>query len=202
MTQQNPEPNPAPGAAGAPQEPAPQTTPPPWGDDANFDADKAKKLISDLRADKEKLSAREVLTDDQKAKLAEYDKWAEASKTEAQRQAEELNRWQSQATQWRDQAVAARIQALATTNFADPSDAVGALDAGKYLDSGGQIDEAAIKADLAALLEQKPHWGRPSDGSTTQAPRVPLPNLVQGAGGTPTANPAAEFAAIFQSQLR
>lgn len=179
--------------------PEPQT--PPWGEDENFDPERAWKLIQDLRADKEKLTARPALTDEQQQQLAEYKKLVEASKTDQERQAEELSRWQTDAQKWRGEAVAARVQALAAIDFTDPSDAVAAVDPNSYIDAGGQIDEAAIQRDLAAVLERKPHWRRTSDG--IPAPRVPAPNPAQGAGGGSTpADPASQFAAILQAQMR
>ncbi len=137
-----------------------------------------------------------------KPKLAEYDKLVEASKTDLERKAEEVTRWQTDAEKWRTAAVSARIEALAAPDFADPSDAATALaDPGKYLDAGGQINEAAIKTELTALLERKPHWRR---NESNPAPRAPAPNYAQGSGvdGKAAANPAAEFAAILHSQLK
>lgn len=131
--------------------------------------------------------------------LAELEQLRAANKTEAERQAEELSRWQAEAGKWRTDAIGNRIQALAT-DFADPSDAASALDPAQYLDAGGQINEDAIKADLADLLTRKPHWRR-GDG-TAPAPRPPAPNYAQGSGGgRAAADPAAEFAAVIQSQL-
>lgn len=203
MTVPTPEPTTDPQAGSTPTTPdaTPQASTPPWGSDTDFNPEKAWNLIQGLKADKEKLSAREFLTDDQKAKLAEFDRLAEASKTDQERQAEELARWQKDAQKWRGEAVTARVQALAA-DFADPSDAVTAVDPSTYLDASGQIDEDAIKRDLDALLERKPHWRRSPDGSTAPAPRVPAPHQAQGASGKPSAaNPAAEFAAILQGQM-
>lgn len=124
-----------------------------------------------------------------------------ANQTEAERQAQELTRWQSEAEKWRTAAVGNRVQALAA-DFADPSDAVSSpefADLGKYLDAGGQIDEAAIQADLAALLERKPHWRRPEGA---QGPRLPAPNPAQGTSGRTAATPGEEFGAILRGQLR
>jgi len=194
-----------PAAPAAPADPAappaaePQT--PPWGEEENFDPDRAWKLIQDLRADKERLSTRPAMTAEQQQQLAEYQRLVEASKTDQERQAEELTRWQADAQKWRTEAVTARVQAIAAPDFADPSDAIGAVDPNTYIDAGGQIDEAAIQRDLAAVLERKPHWRRTSDGQ--QAPRVPAPNPAQGAGGGSTpADPASQFAAILQAQMR
>lgn len=123
-----------------------------------------------------------------------------ANQTVEQKQAEELTRWQTETQTWRTAAVGNRIQALASTDFADASDAVAALSSKNYLDAGGQIDEAAIKADLDELLTAKPHWARPEG---TSAPRVPAPNPHQGTPGTPVAaDPRQAFASVMQQALR
>lgn len=138
---------------------------------------------------------------DAEPKLAEYDRLVEASKTDLERKTEEITRWQSEAEKWRTTSVASRIEAMAAVDFADPSDAATALaDPAKYLDAGGQVNETAIQADLAALLERKPHWRR-QDGQP--APRVPAPNHAQGSGvgGRSAPDPAAEFGAFLTGQL-
>jgi hypothetical protein len=126
----------------------------------------------------------------------------EASKSELERAREELNRWQTEASTWRTAAVSSRVERLAADAFADPSDALAAIpDPGKYLGAGGDIDEAAIKADLDALLERKPHWRRPAEQAAPTT-RVPAPNYAQGAGGGKSAaDPASELASILRSQL-
>ena len=58
-------------------EAAPPATPP-WGSDDEFDPQKAWNLIQGLKADKEKLSARPVLTDEMQAELAEWQRLKEA----------------------------------------------------------------------------------------------------------------------------
>lgn len=138
---------------------------------------------------------------DAEPKISEYDRLIEASKSDLERKAEEAARWQQEATQWRTAAVSSRIHSLAG-DFADPEDAVSTLAAeGKYLDAGGVIDDTAIKADLAALLDRKPHWRRPQD---TTKPRVPAPNAHQGSGnsGKSGTDPRQEFAALLQAGLR
>jgi hypothetical protein len=114
---------------------------------------------------------------------------------------EEATRWQTEAETWRTKAVSSRVETLAAADFADPSDALAAIDPAKYLGAGGEIDEAAIKADLAALLERKPHWRRASDSAART--RIPAPNPAQGSGvnGKAAADPATEFAAILRAQL-
>lgn len=170
---------------------------PPWGSEQEFNPEKAWKLIQDLRADKEKLSARPVLDDTAKQRLEEYDRLVEASKTDLERKTEEVARWQTEAERWRAASVKSQIQALAAVEFADPTDAVNALDPAKYLDAGGDVNTEAIKTDLAALLDAKPHYRRP------EGARLPAPNLNQGSGanGKTAGDPAQEFAAILGAQL-
>lgn len=172
---------------------------PPWGDD--FDAERAWNLVKNLREDNSRLKARPALTDEQQQKLTEWDRLERASKTELERAREESTRWQTEASTWRTAAVSSRVERLAADAFTDPSDALAAIpDPGKYLGAGGEIDEAAIRADLDALLERKPHWRRTGE-TPAPAPRVPAPNHAQGAAGGQAADPAAQFAAIIRSQL-
>jgi hypothetical protein len=184
------------------QTPEPQAGPeqneqqPPWGDD--FDAEKAWKLVQNLRSDKEKLASRPTLDDDAARKLAEYDRLEQASKTDLERKTEELNRWQTEALRWQKDAVSARVEALAATDFADPSDAIHSLDPAKYLGAGGEIDTNAIKTDLAALLDAKPHYRRVTEPA---GPRTPAPNPAQGRAGGPASSPAEQFAALITQQL-
>jgi hypothetical protein len=140
--------------------------------------------------------------DTYKAAAAELEQIKAANQTEAERLTSDLNRWQTEAETWRKAAVGNRIEALASTDFADPSDAISALSGTDYLDAGGQIDEARIRADLAEVLERKPHWRRPEGQTAPASPRNPAPNAAQGSGGgRPVADPAAEFASILQGQL-
>lgn len=65
----------------------------------------------------------------------------------------------------RDLALA-KVEALATGVFADPDDAVTRLSkrVDDLLDRDGKPDPKAIKAELAELLEEKPHWGVKKQG--------------------------------------
>lgn len=168
-------PTPAAPAAQEPVATAPEAAAPPWGDD--FDADKAWKLVQNLRADKESLSKREVLTPEAKAKLAEYDRLEQASQTELERyqKAAETNAARAQALL--DRTVNAEVKAAAQ-GFADPEDAAAFLDLKTYATESGDVDSERIKADLADLLARKPHLGK------SPANRVPAPNPAQGASGS------------------
>jgi hypothetical protein len=159
---------------------------PPWGED--FDAEKAWKLVQNLRSDKETLSKRETLTPEQKAKLAEYDKVLESQKTAEQKAQDALAAAEKRAESLIQRSVSAEIKALAADGFADPADAAVFLgDLTKYA-SGDDVDTASIKADLADLLARKPHLGKSPEN------RTPAPNPAQGtsAGGSPTPSQLTE----------
>lgn len=163
---------------------APPAAKPPWGDD--FDAEKAWKLVEGLRSDKEKLAAREFLTPEQKTKLAEYDRLEAASKTELEKAQEAASKATERINAVTQRAVTAEVKALAADKFADPSDAAAFLDLKKYSKEDGDIDTAAIAADLADLIEKKPHLGKPAGPAD---PRAPRPNPAQGASGSGAAEP-------------
>lgn len=136
-------------------------------------------------------------------KLAEYEQMRQSQLTDQQRQSEELTRWQSEAERWRSASIGSKIEALAAPDFEFPADAVGQLDASKYLDAGGVIDEAAIKSDLADLLQRRPNWARQQPNQTLATPRLPAPNSAQGTSGKAAPNsPAEQLASILQAQLK
>ncbi len=113
---------------------------PPWG--ADFDAERAWKLVQDLRSDKEKLAARPVLTEEQKTALAEHDRLVQASKTETQRlQEAATSAQQALAT---SQADAIRYKVAATHGIpAEHFDLLG---------TGTEEEITAKAAKISALL--------------------------------------------------
>lgn len=132
---------------------------------------------------------------------AELQKLKDAEKSDTERLTDQLAAANERIDKTRARLVKSQVQALAGATFADPEDAVGALDLGTYIDSDGDIDEAAIEADLQALLERKPHWAKslPPEG-----PRRPTPDRTQASGANKTRPlaPADEFAGWLNSQLK
>jgi hypothetical protein len=127
--------------------------------------------------------ARAKANADAAKRLAEIE---DAAKSEAEKLAEKLAAAEERVAAATKRAVSAQIKAMATGRFADSSDAVDALTASgvSFLDDGGQIDETAIEAALADLLERKKHWAAPD----ASGPRTPAPDPAQGArpGAIPT----------------
>lgn len=132
--------------------------------------------------------------------LAEAARQAEeAKKTEVERLAEQVAAAQQQVTAARQAAVQSEVRALAAPMFADPADAVTFLGSADYVGDDGLVDSDRIRADLADLLERKPHLARPQDG-----PRRPAPDPTQGSSGNgarTASDPGAQFAAFMKGAL-
>ncbi|MDT0608876.1 hypothetical protein [Streptomyces lancefieldiae] len=133
-------------------------------------------------------------------KAEELQRIKDAEKSESERLNDQLARAQEQVTRTRQRLARTQVQALAMTSFADPEDAVGALDLDSYIDSDGDIDEAAVKADLEALLERKPHWAK---SQPQEGPRRPVPDRTQASGANrkQAPSPEDEFAGWLSSRL-
>jgi hypothetical protein len=135
-------------------------------------------------------------------KAAELQAIKDSEKSESERLNDQLARANEQIASTRQRLAKSRVQALAGGSFADPEDAVGALDLDSYIDGDGDIDEAAIEADLQALLERKPHWAKPAQPQ--EGPRRPAPDRTQasGANNQRAKNPADVFAGWLKPQLK
>jgi hypothetical protein len=173
------------------------------GEERPFDRKQAEAKIR--KANSEAANLRKRLKE-LEPKAAELQRIKDAEKSESERLNDQLTRANEQIAKTRQRLVKARVQALAgapageRAAFADPADAFAELDLDSYLDSDGDIDEAAIEADLQALLERKPHWAKtqPPEGS-----RRPAPDRTQASGANKTRplTPEDEFSGWLKSQL-
>lgn len=135
-------------------------------------------------------------------KAAELQAIKDAEKSESERLNDQLTRANDQIVKTRQRLVRTQVQAMAGAGFADPEDAVGALDLDSYIDSEGDIDTSAIEADLQALLERKPHWAK---AQPQEGPRRPAPDRTQASGANQsraTPDPADVFAGFITSKLK
>ncbi|MFF8299584.1 hypothetical protein ACF07M_30050 [Streptomyces globisporus] len=138
---------------------------------------------------------------------AELQRIKDSEKSDTERLNDQLARANEQITKTRERLAKARVQALAGAAaedrpaFTDPEDAVGALNLDSYIDGDGDIDEAAIEADLQALLERKPHWAK---AQPQEGPRRPAPDRTQASGANKSRPPAPgdEFAGWLKPQLK
>ncbi|WP_369211300.1 hypothetical protein [Streptomyces flavofungini] len=167
-------------------------------DEKPFDRKQAEAKIR--KANSEAANLRKRLKE-LEPKAAELQRIKDSEKSESERLNDQLAQANEQITKTRQRLVRTQVQALAMTGFADPEDAVGALDLDSYIDSDGDIDEAAIKADLDALLERKPHWAK---SQPPEGPRRPAPDRTQASGANKSRppTPGDEFAGWLKPQLK
>lgn len=163
-----------------------------------FDRKQAEAKIR--KANSESKNLRERLKKAEAAQ-AELQAIKDAEKSDTERLADKLADAEERIATTRKRLVKSQVQALAGTAFADPEDAVGALDLDSYIDGDGDIDEAAIEADLQALLERKPHWAK---AQPQEGPRRPAPDRTQASGANKSRPPAPgdEFAGWLKPQLK
>ncbi|MFF5261359.1 hypothetical protein ACFY4C_20645 [Actinomadura viridis] len=155
---------------------------------------KIHKANQEARRLRERLKALEPLAE--KAKELE-----DAQKTEAERLQGQLAEREKELGALRARAVKSEVRALAAATFADPTDPEAHLDLNAYVTDVGDIDADAIKADLADLLERKPHLGKPKPAEPER--RRPAPDRTQASGANQTRakDPADEFAGFVNSRL-
>jgi hypothetical protein len=160
-----------------------------------------KKFEAELRKKNSEAANLRKRLKEQEPLLAELQSRKDAEKSDTDRLNDQLANANAQIAKTRQKLVRTQVQALAMTGFADPEDAVGALDLDSYIDSDGDIDEAAIEADLQALLERKPHWAK---AQPQEGPRRPVPDRTQASGANKTRPPAPgeEFAGWLKPQLK
>lgn len=127
-----------------------------------------------------KLTKAETTARENRDKAKKLDEIEAAQQTETERATARATAVEQQLATIRRTALDAEIRAAAT-GWADPSDAPRYLDdRGRYLSEDGVIDTAAITADLAAVLTQRPHLAR------VDGPRRPAPDPSQGQRNGPS----------------
>jgi DNA repair exonuclease SbcCD ATPase subunit len=161
--------------------------------DAKQAAAKIRKANSEAQSLRKRLKEAEPL-------LKELQQIKDSQKSENERLTDQLAAANDRSTALRQRLVKAEVTAR-SGGFADPEDALGALDLDSYIDSDGEIDTSAIEADLQALLERKPHWAK---SQPQEGPRRPAPDRTQASGAnqsrTPP-DPAEQFAGWIKTRL-
>lgn len=153
-----------------PADPAPTEPPAPPADPKDQAAELEKwKALSRKNEERAKTNAAAA------AKLAEIEAANQTETQKLQAKAEAAEKAAASATQ---RAVKAEVRSLADA-FADREDAALNLgDLSQYVVKDGEVDTDAIKAELAKVLERKPHLAKPAGA------RNPAPDPSQGKGGT------------------
>lgn len=162
-----------------------------------FDAARAQAKIRKANQEAANLRKRLKELEPLAAKAKEIE---DAQKTEAERLQAQLADREKQITQIRKRAVKSEVRSMAAEEFADKTDPEAHLDLDSYIGDDGDIDTDQIKADLADLLERKPHLGKPVKEAERKRP-APDKTQASGANKTRSKDPADEFAGFFKSQL-
>lgn len=157
-------------------------------------------LRADRDATKKQVAAERKASADARRQLAELTKkvqeFEDGKRSDLEKAQAQAERSAEQAAKAVARAVKTEIKLSANSQFADASDATDVLmkDPSKYVDASGDIDTDAIEADLADLLERKPHWGKPTPAVEKQDPEgdpqkpvrpKPKPDPGQGSRGGP-----------------
>jgi len=182
----DPEPDPAPDPA---DDPAADPAPEPEPDDATALGDAGKKALERMKAEraaaKKTAAAEKKRADELARKVQEFE---DRDKSELEKAQAQADRAKEQAAKAVAQSVKSEIKVLASSQFADASDATDVLmrDPSKYVNSDGEIDTDAIETDLTDLLERKPHWAKPEPAAPVAEPKPkPKPDPGQGSRGAP-----------------
>lgn len=156
--------------------------------------DEGKRALARMKADraaaKREAAAEKRAAAEARRKAAELAKKVEEYED---RDRSELEKAQAQADRAKDLAtkavarsVRSEIKVAASGKFADVSDATDVLmrDPSKFVDADGEIDVGAIEAELADLLERKPHWAKPEPAAVEPEKKPkPKPDPGQGSRG-------------------
>ncbi|MGW6703605.1 hypothetical protein ACWGDE_01745 [Streptomyces sp. NPDC054956] len=187
-------------------DPEPAAPPEPQGDPEPADpepegadqlGDKGKQALDRMKAEKAEAkrvaAAEKKRADDLAKKVAEFE---DRDKTELDKATEKAQKSAEREARAIRRAVTAEVKAAAA-DFADPDDAAAFLDLSGYSSDDGEIDTDAIAADLAALLEKKPHLRR----QEATPPKAPAPKPDPGQGPRPN-DPPADFRTASRDELQ
>ena len=174
-------------------DPEPQPEEDPEGADKLGDA--GKRALDAMK--RERAAAKKEAADARKrAEVAErrVQEFEDRDKSELEKATTKAERLAEQAAKATKRAVLAEVRAAAA-EFADPEDAAAFLDLAAYAGDDGEIDTEAISADLAGLLERKPHLRR----QAAEPPKKPAPKPDPGQGSRP--NPPTDFRTADRAAL-
>lgn len=150
-----------------------------------------ERMKAERAAARKEAAAQRKRAADLEAKVQQFE---DRDKSDLDKATAKAERAADQAAKAVARSVAAEVKVAAVGKFADTGDAIDVLmrDPAKYVDPSGDIDTDAIEADLADLLERKPHWGIPEPAPAPAAAaaeqdkparRQPKPDPGQGSRG-------------------
>lgn len=157
---------------------------------ADLDDDRRGVILGEVsKARNEAKNLRTRLTEAE-PKIAEYDRLAQASKTDAERAQEAQQAAEARATAAVQRIAKSEVKAALAGLVDDPDSIIEDLNLNRFVDADGEIDTAALtalKSKYAAFAGRR-------------APR-PDPTQASGSNGAAASSPAGDLAAILQGQL-
>jgi len=176
------------------QDPVEPDEPEPDGEPEGADklGDGGKRALDAMKRERATAKKEAAAAKKQAAELArKVAAFEDRDKSELEKAQAKAERSAEQAAKAVARSVRSEIKVAAGSTFADVSDATDVLmrDPSKYVDADGDIDTDAIEADLADLLERKPHWAKPEPVAVPEPEPVrkpkPKPDPGQGSRGAP-----------------
>ncbi len=173
-------------------------TEPAHGDGAQV-GNAGKALEQERRARREAERARREAERARRGLERQLQQYQEKEKTDAERAASRAADAEERVTGLVQRAVRAEVRVQASA-FADPDDAIAFLDLASYTDDDGEIDVEQIKADLADLLERKPHLAKQAQEPERRRP-APDRTQASSANSPRSSSPEEQFAGFIKSRL-
>lgn len=157
---------------------------------ADLDDDRRGVILGEVsKARSEAKNLRDRLKDAE-PKVAEYDRLAQASKTDAERATERASAAEARAEAATQRVARAEIKAALAGLVESPDSIIEDLNLARFVSDDGDVNDDAI----AALKSKYAAFG------TRRAPR-PDHSQASGANGGTTASPAQDFASAIQSAM-
>ncbi len=153
---------------------------------ADLDDDRRGVIMGEVTKARTEAQNLRMRLKESEPKVAEYDRLAQASKTDADRAQEAQQAAENRATTAMQRVARAEVKAALTGLVDDPDAIIDDLNLTRFVDDDGDVNEAAVSA-----LRQK---------YASFQGRRPRPDLTQasGANGRTATSPASEFASILQ----
>lgn len=157
---------------------------------AGLDEDARKVVLGEVSKARNEAQGLRTRLKDAEPKVAEYDRLAQASKTDAERATERATAAEARATAATQRVARAEVKAALAGLVDNPDSIIEDLNLARFVSDDGEVNEdaiAALKAKYAAF-------------SGRRAPR-PDPTQASGGNGASVASPADQLASILQGQL-
>jgi len=157
---------------------------------AGLDEDARKVVLGEVSKARNEAQGLRTRLKDAEPKVAEYDRLAQASKTDAERATERATAAEARATAATQRVARAEVKAALAGLVDNPDSIIEDLNLARFVSDDGEVNDdaiAALKSKYAAF-------------SGRRAPR-PDPTQASGGNGASAPSPASELASILQGQL-